>query len=312
MTTELAGKFITPEEARLCFDLQVRETEFATPTNRQLEANGIARIAMPLVDADFEELTAAYEDCITAYPHELAATSFIVDRLFGSEAGNRRKELKIDAQSGLQVADPKNFMHFTEGSAERWTEQFAVAPKAFRNFLSIGHSIHQELVKIARIQLAALEATHPNITRAHFPGTSAEPNGRTFMRLLSYDGYTPEEGMGAVAKPHFDIGGLTIQAYADASGFWAAPDGVSGARTLHDTQDNEAYLFAGIGHQKLYGKSDKIKPLWHGVDRVVANPAKYVPKRHTIVMFIDIPGVDYDVTTADTQPIAAAAIERTA
>ncbi len=105
-----------------------------------------------------------------------------------------------------------------------------------------------------------------------------------------------------MGKPHFDIAGATIQAYADAPGFWGAKDGVDGERTHYDTQPNKAYMFMGLGHEKLYGADGRLRPLWHGVDRIIPAGVTMVPERHSVILFIDCPLVDFDLSLDQTVP----------
>ncbi|HSH56055.1 MAG TPA: hypothetical protein VK983_04485 [Candidatus Limnocylindrales bacterium] len=296
-----ARGFMTTNEARRFYDLQYVDSPDASPLDRELTESGIVKIRMPLTDGDFEELISQYEDCIDVCPQELGRTYYQLDERFGNEVGHQRKEQKVDPKTGLQVADPKNFMHFTEGAENHWRQQFRNAPSGLLRLIAIGTEIQHELIKVGEQTYQQLEATHPNITRAHFD-PARNPRTRSFMRLLSYDGYVPTENMGDVAKPHYDIGNGTIQAYADAPGFWAAPDGYKGEATYHDTGDGEAFFFIGSSHRKVYGSKDPLKPLWHGVSRVIPENSSYVPRRHAVVIFIDMPRVDCAVTPNDTLP----------
>ncbi len=302
--TEAAAtyNFMGPEAARQHYGLTVLPYDNATELDRTLALDQVAKIAMPIGDAEFKELTDSYEGCIEECPDVLAKTFYILDSRYGNEVGNVRKEMKVDPQTGQQIEDPKNYIHVTEGAIDRWWEQFKRGPKSFREFLDISHDRHLRLIGVAKEQIAQLEETHPGISELYFPQKGEGPGSRNFMRLLSYDGYAPTEGMGAVAKAHNDIGGFTIQAYASAPGFWGAPGGYKSEPIHYDTSDGEAYFFAGATHRKLYGASDPLKPLWHGVDRIIPVGADYVPKRHTVVMFIDPPRVDPRVTKQDTLP----------
>jgi hypothetical protein len=143
-----------------------------------------------------------------------------------------------------------------------------------------------------------LENTHPNISDLYFPNNDSF----SFLRLLRYDGYEPHSKLAEVAKPHYDIGGLTIQAYADAPGFWAAKDGVHGDRKFYNTNPHEAYTFLGKGHEKIYGPEDIFQPLWHGVDRIISAGVTWVPERTAVILFVDAPEVDYHIRQDDTLP----------
>ncbi len=301
MAEALPQTFMSVQEAREYYDLFTRDASHASPLDQELAANGLAKIAMPLKDGDFEQLASSYKDCIDDCPSELGKTYYLRDHLYGNDVGHQRKEQKIDSRTGLQIADPKNYIHFTEGCKERWGEQLATGPRSLQQLFKIGHEIHQVLRNVARDTLLELEGTHPNITLAHF-GPSYAPLSRTFMRVNLYDGYVPHSNMGAVAKAHNDKGGLTIQAYADAPGFWGAKDGYKGEKQYFETRDGEAYFFAGATHRKLYGSQDRFKPLWHGVDRIIPKGTTYMPPRSSVVLFIDAPRVDAGVNSRDTLP----------
>ena len=176
--------------------------------------------------------------------------------------------------------------------------RFAAGPKVLRDFLEDGFEIHDAMIGVAKQTVAELENTHPNMSQLYFPNNESF----SFLRLLRYDGYEPYEGMGEVAKPHYDIGGVTIQAYADAPGFWAAKDGIDGERRHFDTAPGQAFAFLGKGHEKVYGKDDSMQPLWHGVDRIIPAGVTFVPERTAVILFLDAPEVDYHVRKSDTLP----------
>lgn len=296
-------RLIEVSRAREQYDLQTRNSLFASPVHNELAENGIVKIHIPLSESDFKSLLAGYEVCIEEFPELLAQTLHDVDTRFGNQAGHERKEQEISKILGKQVRDPKNLMHFNEYARIRWDEEFVAAPKDFKAFLADGYEAHQALISVARSQFEELEETHPGIVTSHFPGNEDTPHAsHTYMRLLRYDGYQPSDELGEVAKPHYDISGATIQAFSDAPGFWGAKDGRNGERTYCDTGIEEGYLFMGKGYQKLYPKDGLLKPLYHGVDRIVPEGATYVPPRHAVILFIDSPFIDYAVKPEDTLP----------
>jgi hypothetical protein len=259
---------------------------------------GIAAIEMPLSSDDFQQLSNGMAVCLDECPDLLAQTFHKADSRYGGEAGFVRKERKVNADSGLQTADPKSYFHFTESTQGRWREQFAQGPKVMRDFLESGFEIQDALIGVAKTVVRDLESSHPNMGQLYFP----DDDSFSFLRLLRYDGYEPYVSMGEVAKPHYDISGITIQAYADAPGFWAAQDGVQGERRHYDTNEHEAYTFLGKGHEKVYGAADNLQPLWHGVDRIIPAGVTYVPERTAVILFVDAPNVDYHVKQTDTLP----------
>lgn len=294
-------RFMDVAEATVRFELSQRDSLFSTELDKQLVEHGIAKIEMPLSFDDFDALLQGYEICIEECPEILQSTFHKVDNRHGNEAGHVRKERTLHPKSGIQTQDPKNYFHFNEQARNRWGEQLRLAPAILRTFLEEGYEIHNALLRVAQAQFAELEETHPNISSAYFSGTTTKESF-SFLRLLSYDGYEPVQNLGEVAKPHFDISGIIIQAYADAPGFWGSKDGPGSERTLYENELNEAYLFVGYGHKKLYGKESRIRPLWHGVDRVIPAGLTYVPKRHAVILFVEAPFIDYKVTPEDTLP----------
>jgi hypothetical protein len=292
------SEFLSPSQARDKYNLESKYFAPRSEIEQALMQAGIAAIEMPLSGSDFQRLSNGMAVCLDECPSLLQQTLYQADGRYGSEAGFVRKEKKIDASSGLQTADAKSYFHFTESARDGWREQLAGGPKVMRDFLEDGFEVHDILVGVAKAIVSDLESSHPNMNRLYFP----HGDSFSFLRLLRYDGYEPRASMGEVAKPHYDIGGITIQAYADAPGFWAAKDGVHGERQHYDTNEHEAYTFLGKGHEKVYGAADNLQPLWHGVDRIVPAGTTYVPERTAAILFVDAPNVDYHVRPADTLP----------
>lgn len=293
--------FMDVEEARKFYRLEEQGALFASEVDQQLAEFGIATIEMPLNEGDFKQLLDGYAVCLGECPEVLTETSHNVDKRFGNHAGHERKERKFN-HSGKQIQDPKNLIHFNELARKRWGEQFKNGPKILQDFLADGYEIHNALIAVAKEQIESLEETHPNISRAYFPGSNLKTASHSYMRLLRYDSYRADDSLGEVAKAHFDIGGATIQAYADAPGFWGAKGDYRGERVFYDTQDDQSYFFLGSGHKKLYGSDTRLQPLYHGVDRVIPAGATIVPERHAVILFIDCPLVDYGTKPQDTLP----------
>ena len=292
------SEYLNPNQAREKYALTSETDNPTSEIDRALQEQGIAAIEMPLSPDDFKRLSAGFAVCIDEFPQLLAATNRKIDNRYGSEVGYTRKEKKIDDRTGMQTSDPKNYFHFSESVRDHWRDQFAHGPQVLKDFLSDGYEIHDALVSVARDTISELEGSHPNMSRLYFPDNESF----SFLRLLRYDGYEPSDNLGEVAKPHYDIGGVTIQAYADAEGFWAAKDGVHGERRHFDTKPHEAYTFLGKGHEKVYGKNDSLQPLWHGVDRIIPAGVTWVPERTAVILFIDAPEVDYHLRPEDTLP----------
>lgn len=296
------GELYTVEKARSHYRLGERDSLFASDLDTQLIENGIANIEMPISESDFRTLIDSFETCIGECPEVLTDTYYKHDTRHGNEAGYERKQRKIDPTTGLQTQDPKHLIHFTEKALERWTDQFTNTPSAFADFLANGFEAHAVLIALAKAQFAELEETHPSISKAYFPVPRHALGSLSFMRVISYDSYNADLAVGEVAKPHFDIGGATIQAYADAPGFWGAKDGRKSERVHYDSNQGYGQFFMGIGHKKLYGQDCRLRPLYHGVDRIVPEGQQIVPQRHAVILFIDAPFINYDVTPKDTLP----------
>lgn len=292
------SEYLSPQQARETYNLRNNAEAPRSELEKQLEAFGIASIEMPLSADDFQRLSHGMAVCIEECPVQLTETFYQADSRYGGEVGYVRKEKKVDLRSGLQTDDPKHYFHFMERSRDHWRNKFAKGPKVLRDFLEDGFEVHDAMITLAKKTVDQMENTHPNVGDLYFPGGDSF----SFLRLLRYDGYEPYEGMSEVAKPHFDIGGVTIQAYADAPGFWAARDGVDGRRTHYDTKEHQAYAFLGKGHEKVYGSDDSMQPLWHGVDRIVPTGVTFVPERTAVILFVDAPEVDYHVRKSDTLP----------
>lgn len=291
------SEFLSPKQAVEHYDLGVEQSVRENEIERALREQGVVAIEMPLSPADFAKFSEGFALALEECPEALSETFLKIDERYGSEAGYTRKETKFD-ESGVQIADPKNYFHFTERARGHWRDKFASGPKVMRDFLEDGFEIHDALIGVAKETVRSLEGIHPNMSKLYFP----DGESFSFLRLLRYDGYTPHEQMLDVATPHYDIGGVTIQAYADAPGFWGAADGEDGVRTHYDTKPFEAYTFVGEGHRKVYGNQDPIQPLYHGVDRIVPAGVTWVPERTAVILFVDAPEVDYDVSMADTRP----------
>ena len=302
---EQLARLMDADAARAHYDLRpARRASRASDVDQQLTLHGIADIAMSLSESDFSALTASFDACIDDCPKALANSYYIVDERPSNSAGYVRKERKIN-QAGRQIEDPKSLYHFTETARDRWTRNYRSLPATFKQFLASGFEIQEILVDASRQHIAGLEASHPNISKLYYPPEG--PESLSFLRVLSYDGYNSNGDYDAVAKPHFDVGGVTIQAYADALGFWGAKDGPRGERRYFDTAPNTGFMFLGVEHAKIYGDQSYLKPLWHGVDRVTPAGVSSVPKRHAVILFTDAPRVDYQTTNRHTSPDIVAA-----
>lgn len=300
MGEHLPVQLLSSAEARTEYDLGIPDKSRAvSEVDRQLAEGGIAKIEMNLSPQDFQRLTSGLDVCIAECPELLSTTYHLVDPRRDSTAGYVRKDRKIN-QAGVQIEDPKSLFHFAETARQHWGDQLKHGPQIIKDFLADGFEIQNVLLGIARQQVQTIEPSHPNISKLYFPPSG--PSSLSFLRVLSYDGYSVDGEYAAVAKPHYDRGGFTIQAHADAAGFWASADGPRGDRRHFDTQAGEAYLFAGSEHAKAYGDDSYIHPLWHGVDRVIPAGVTLIPNRHAVILFVDAPLVNHDISVQDTMP----------
>lgn len=292
------SNYLSPEQARRHYGLETRDTEPLSDFEQALRQTGIASIEIPLTDSDFQRFSQEFAVCIDECPELLKTTLQTIDTRYGSEVGYVRKEKKVNKSTRKQIDDPKNYFHFNEAVQQEWQDRFRTGPKILRDFIRDGFQIQDSLVTVAKKAVAELEAIHPNISRLYFPqGTHG-----TYLRLVRYDGYVPDQSLGEVAKPHYDISDMTIQVYADTSGFWGAHESEDGIRQHYDTTDGQAYAFMGKGHEKVYGRDDPLRPLWHGVDRVIPAGALWVPERTAVILFVDAPEVDHQMSREDTLP----------
>lgn len=293
---------MTPDEARKFYSLRENGGLFATEFDRELERTGIAVIDLPISESDFEELLDLYDQCIEEHPGLLGETAHKVDGRYGAEAGHERKNKKI-SNGGVQISDGKYIFHFNEYASRRWAEQFSLSPLSLSMFLEAGAELQQQLIAIVKQYVSELEETHPNISNSFFqPVSEMNPGSYSFLRLIRYDSYEASEQQGDIAKAHYDIGHLTVQAYADAEGFWGSKDGPSGQRAHYDTQEGRAYMFLGKGHSKIYGPNSRLKPLYHGVERIIPEGVSKVPERRAVILFVDCPLIDPRVSARDTLP----------
>lgn len=267
------------------------------PVETCLRENRIARVALGIGQRGFEDLSAKFDECIAETDEVLAATYHLVDSRRGHTAGYFRKERALN-ESLVQVVDPKNVFQFNEQARLRWVKQFALAPIAIRSFLEIGYEVHSALADAAKEAIQQLDIDRPGLLREHFPTDNTPVS---FMRVVRYDSYdnTPENGSLPVAKAHVDICSYTIQGWSSAPGFWGRAGSV---KTYHDDQTGDGFFFASRTHEKIFGKESSIKPLIHGVDRIMPPPElSKVPERTAVVLFVNPWRIDSQVTAAETK-----------
>ena len=297
--------FMNALEGQEHYDLSIDHTAETSTLEDELLSRAVGKIAMPIKQVDFEKCISRFETAIEESPGALEKTLYKLDSRFGNDIGYMRKLAKRN-EAGLQDQDAKSLFHFNELARQYWDSLIPNQPESLRSFLEVGYDIHSDLIGVARSILKEFENTHPNINKAYFDKVGPGIDSFSFLRIISYDSFNPEETTGDVARPHFDIGGFTIQAYADGPGFWGnIEDGKNSEHNHYNTNPDEAFLFFGVGHSKMYSGRSPIKPLWHGVDRIVdadQRDAGMVPKRHAVILFFDPPHIDLEVTSKDTSP----------
>jgi hypothetical protein len=282
--------------------------------NSELEArlrqDGIAGINLDISDGAFQELSDQYALCIDEHGEWLDWTAGRFDKDGVPKDGHVRKDLEMNS-AGMQIKDPKNLFHFNNNLRQRWQDRSLPGSHEFRTFMDSGFEIQDALVAAARNLVTILDESYPGMRDFYFPRELSE----TTFRLLRYDGYSTRDAEGnliveqnaQVAKPHYDRGGMTIQAYASAPGFWRQKEGEHGERYPKYFPPHglgQAQVFMGAEHRQVYGSRDLIKPLYHGVVRVLDEKevVDYMPPRTAEILFIDTPIFDMGITSRHTQP----------
>lgn len=295
--------------------------EAASELEATLREKSIAAVNLGLDPNAFQELSDQYAVCIEEYPKQLGETSWNFDADGVPEDGHVRKEIKFN-DADMQISDPKNLFHFNNDLLERMHGMNLIkeGPRELRDFLEHGIDLHRSLALKAKSLIEILDQSYDRMGELYFP--VSHPLGDVTFRLLRYDGYSlyDEDGRQVaenneqIAKAHYDRGGMTIQAYASAPGFWIHPEPNDGSRrkptTIADKQypphgSGESQVFFGVEHKAIYGSHDPIKSLYHGVDRIIDTSdmnRKYMPPRTAAIAFVDAPRVDVRITSKDTQP----------
>lgn len=287
----------------------------------QLRTDGIATVNLDTPPEAYQELSDQYATCIENYPEWLRWTSGGFDNQGVPEDGHVRKELSMN-MAGMQISDPKNLFHFNDSLQRRWSNYnndrslHTSTPEEFSDFMNHGFELHVAMGRNALRIMSQLDVSYPGMNKGlYFPSKLAAVT----LRLLRYDGYFTHDDSGKlivedgvqIAKPHYDRGGATIQAYASAPGFWRQLEGQHGTeypKFYPPHGIGQSQFFFGAAHRSIYGSKDNlIKPLYHGVDRILSSHnqsdiRQYVEPRTAVIGFIDMAGVDLRITSNDTQP----------
>lgn len=287
-------------------DLTETTNRTPTPIQDELETNKYTRIHLPSSNSDFAELSRLYDTALAELgTAHMAKTFTLVDPRNGHEAGNVRKERKVN-DLGVQTSDPKNIFQFNEQAKIVWDKQFSQGPECLRAFLNAGYEHHAGLLKAMRHATGELDENHPGMLHELFPRTR-DLATVSFMRLVRYDAYEidPSDSSSLdtpVAVSHKDICWFTIQAWSNASGFW----GRNGAEKVFiDDQQEGGIFFASETHRKIYGRNARIKPLIHGVGRVVSADQIFIPERTAVVLFMNPWRIDPKIQPYETKGLEA-------
>jgi hypothetical protein len=309
MMSELAR--ITKTEAQKLYrpGAPSHESEPKSELERQLRLDGIAEINLGIDTTEFQELSDQYALCINEHEELLEWTAGSFDDDGVPEDGHVKKTIKFN-DAKMQIVDPKSLFHFNNSLWNKWSEKSRLhLPAEFRGFMEHGFHLHSELTLVSMRLIDILDESYVGMKDLFFPALLSE----TTFRLIRYDGYYTHNEDGKliveqdaeVAKPHYDRGGMTIQAYASAKGFWRQPEGARGRKypkfyPAHG--ENQSQTFFGEGFRSVYGSHTPIHPLYHGVDRIFDENLDYIPDRTAAILFTDAPLVDLDIKSIDTQP----------
>lgn len=288
------------------------DSEPKSELEAKLRETGITDTGLPIEPDAFQNLSDKYGELIASKLRWLNFTAGNFDEDGVPEDGHVRKEKKHNS-SGMQIVDPKNLFHFNNDLIDWWEQEgrseASGAPKLFHEFMRDGIDLHGQLVQSAKNLVAVLDESYPGMSEFYFPG---ELSNVTF-RLLRYDGYDLYNPSGkliveensSVAKPHFDRGGMTIQAYSSAPGFWYQKfdERGPGKQKYHpEYGEGKSQVFFGVQHRIVYGSKDVINDTYHGVDKIVDLSLDRMPVRTAAIAFIDTPIYDLSITSRDTQP----------
>lgn len=296
-------------------------TEATSELEEELRKSSIAAIDLGLDPNAFQELSDQYGRCVEHFSTELNGTAGSRDVEGVPEDGHVRKNIAFNP-AGMQITDPKELFHFNNTLRERWEAgefRTSKTPAELREFMDNGFDLHEQLARQARVVVETLDESYGGrMSELYFP--TSHPLGSVTFRLLRYDGYRIYDESGRqialdgdqVAKPHYDRGGMTIQAYSSAPGFWVQPEPTDRNAKRKPTDpiifpphgSGQSQVFFGKEHHMIYGKEDAIQNLHHGVDRVVDGEAVdgFMPVRTAAIAFVDSPIADLHVTSKDTQP----------
>jgi hypothetical protein len=275
-----------------------------------LRMRSIAKVKLGIAVTAYQDLTNKYAVCINKYGEYLDWTAGHFDNDGVPEDGHVSKSIDTNT-AGMQIKDPKSLFHFNNALEEKvqGMDRNDVPPE-FADFIDLGFALKNELTRHAMALVSIVGESWDGLEELLFPdGETA-----TTLRLLRYDGYPTKDENGKmivernaqVAKPHFDRGTATIQAYASDPGFWRQPYSRRGARYKKyypPHGPDQSQFFFGEGFRAVYGSQENpIKPLYHGVDRRFEEGADYVYPRTAVILFVDTPRVNLDIKSIETQP----------
>jgi hypothetical protein len=288
------------------------DSEPKSDLERDLRTLGIAQVALSTNKLEFQVLSDQYGHCIDEYEDALNLTVGSFDKKGVPEDGHLSKTIDFNP-SGMQIADPKSLFHFNNSLLKRLPElPKRKIPRPVREFLDYGFHLRDEVTISAMNLIYALnEESYVGIKELYCPEGLTDAT----LRLLRYDPYPTRDDTGKliveqnaqVAKPHYDRGGLTIQAYASAQGFWCKSPGLHGEKNekiYPPYGEGQSQAFFGAGFRAIYGsRNNPIKPLYHGVDRRFDESLDYIPTRTAAILFTDAPLVEMDMKGYEMQRV---------
>lgn len=287
------------------------ESEPKSDFEYALRTHGIAQVALSINKSEFQILSDQYGHCIDEYEDALNLTVGSFDKKGVPEDGHLSKKIDFNP-SGMQIADPKSLFHFNNSLERRLPELLnGKMPRPVREFIEYGFELRKEITISAMNLISTLdEESYKGIKELYCPGGLTDAT----LRLLRYDPYPTRDDTGRliveqnaqVAKPHYDRGGLTIQAYTSAPGFWCKSPGLHGEKNekiYPPYGEGQSQAFFGAGFRAIYGsRNNPIKPLYHGVDRRFDETLDYIPTRTAAILFTDAPLVQMDMKGYEMQP----------
>lgn len=173
--------------------------------------------------------------------------------------GKRASQMGHVVKGEKPGEDPKNYFHYRDGMLDILKSKFdkegrEITPE-LSTFLNTAREIHEAACQTLYKNMARLDKRYPGLLEKHFP----EHGDRDFYtRFLAY---RPTSN-GQLARPHHDLGSMTLAMAESHPGLRIGPDANSLTPVEHEEGTAKAFL-AG-SWRTLY--PDSSLPLgWHDV-----------------------------------------------